>query len=88
MTPLELGVMLSEQMETNNAVNMRIPDCDVASRRTHLVDINKTLRQSEQNVSVAPVRAKHYRNGKAWTKPVKQLVQMLACLNLSWRLAL
>jgi hypothetical protein len=82
MTPLELGVVLSEQMEADNTVNVRIPDRDVVPRRTHLVEIHETLWQSEQDVRIATERVKHHRNGKVWPKLVKQLVQLLARLNL------
>ena len=88
MATLELGVVLSEHMEADNAVNVRIPDRNVVSRRTHLIDIHETLRQSEQDVSFTTMSVKHNRDGRLWPELVKELVQLLACPNLGWWVAL
>jgi len=88
VTPFKLGVVLSKQVKLNAAVNAGVSNRDVVSRRIHLVEIHETLRQSEQDMGVATVRTKHHRNGKVWVKPVKEPVQLFACLNLDWRLAL
>jgi hypothetical protein len=44
MPSLELSVVLSEQMETYNAVGVGIPNRDEVSRWTYLVEVHKTVR--------------------------------------------
>jgi hypothetical protein len=92
MPTLKLGVVLRKQMEAHNAVSVRISHRDVISPRTHFGQIHKTLLQPKQNVRLATVRLQPDRNGKIWSgthrQSVKQLVQLLACLNLGWRLTL
>ena len=88
MTPLKLCVVLTEQMETDNSVNVRISNRDEVSCRAHLVEIHETVCQSEQDVSVETMGVKNNRNGELWPMLVEQPIQLLARLNLGWPLAL